>query len=54
MCWEVNSADDILKYLFFPESRLRHFMQIVSIEDNLHEISKPVFLEKNDENIIHL
>ena len=27
----------------FPENRFRHFMQIVSIGDNLHEMSKPVF-----------
>ena len=29
-------------------------MKIVSIGDNLHEISKPVFLEKNKKNIIYL
>ena len=43
------SADDILKYfsfVCFPEIRLRNFMQIVSLGDNLHEISKSVFLEK--------
>ena len=42
------SADDILKYffLFFPENRIWHFMQIDSIGDDLHEMSNPVFWEK--------
>ena len=41
------SADDKLRifFLFLPENRIWHFMQIVSIGDNLHEMSKPVFLE---------
>ena len=40
----ANSADDKLMifFLFFPENRFWHFMQIVSIRDNLHEMSKPV------------
>ena len=29
-------------------------MQIVSIGDNLHEMSNPVFWEKNKKNIINL
>ena len=33
-------------FLFFPEIRLWHFMQIVSKGDNLHEMSKPTFWEK--------
>ena len=33
-------------FLIFPENMSWHFMQIVSIGDNLHEISNPVFLEK--------
>ena len=41
-------------YLFLPENRIRHFMQIVSIGDNLHEMSYPFFLEKNRKNIINL
>ena len=43
----TNSADDKLMiiFLFFPENRIWHFMQIVSIGDNLHEMSKPVFRE---------
>ena len=32
--------------LFFPENRIWHFMQIVSIGDNLHEMSDAVFWEK--------
>ena len=44
----ANSADDklmIFLYFFFQENRLWHFMQIVS-GDNMHEMSKPIFLEK--------
>ena len=33
-------------FLFFPESRICRFMQIVSIGDNLHEMLNPVFWEK--------
>ena len=42
------SADDRLMifFLFFPENRIWHFMQIVSVGDNLHEMSNPVFWEK--------
>ena len=32
-------------FFFFPENRIRHFMQIVSNGDNLHEKSNPVFWE---------
>ena len=35
----ANLADDkLLVFLFFPESRFWHFMQIVSNGDNLHEM----------------
>ena len=42
------SADDkmMLFFLFFPENRIWHFMQIVSLGDNLHEMSNPIFWEK--------
>ena len=40
------NLDDELSFLFFPEDRIWHFMQIVSIGDNLQEILKPVFWEK--------
>ena len=34
-----NSADDkLIFFLFFPENRLWHIMQTVSLGDNLHEI----------------
>ena len=33
-------------FLFFTENRIWHFMQIVSLGDNLHEMSNPVFWEK--------
>ena len=44
----ANSADDdsMIFFLFFPENRIWHFMQIVSIGDNLHEMSNPVFWKK--------
>ena len=51
------AADMILKYFsyVFLESRLCHFMQIVSWGDNLHEMSKPIFWEKKKKkNIISL
>ena len=37
-------------FLFFPENRIWHFMQIVSIGDNLHEMSNSVS-RKNNKNI---
>ena len=37
-------------YLFFPENSLWHFKQIVSYGDNLHEISMPIFFQKNKKN----
>ena len=33
-------------FLFLPENRIWHFMQIVSYGDNLHEMSNPICLEK--------
>ena len=30
-------------FLFFLENRIWHFMQIVSLGDNLHEVSDPIF-----------
>ena len=39
-----RSTRDI--FVFYPENRIRHFMQIVSIGDNLHDMSNPVFWEK--------
>ena len=32
--------------IFLPENRIWHFKQIISIGDDLHEKSDPVFLEK--------
>ena len=37
---------EYLFFLFFPENKIWHFMQIVSLGDNLHEMSNPVFWEK--------
>ena len=48
----ILSADDklIVFFLFSPENRLWHFMQIVSLGDNLHEKSKPIFWENLEEH----
>ena len=37
--------------LFLPENGIRHFMQIVSLGDNLHEMSN-LFSRKNKKNIL--
>ena len=34
-----------LSFLFFPENRIRHYMQIVSAGDNLHRMSNSIFSE---------
>ena len=43
MLW-ANSADDKLMtfFLFFQENKIWHFMQIVSLGENLHEVSNPI------------
>ena len=40
----ADSADDKLMifFLFFPENRIWHFIQIFSKGDNLHEVSNPI------------
>ena len=43
----ANSADDILM-IFSPENRIWHFIQIISLGDNLHVMSKPIFWEKQE------
>ena len=44
--WVKIAADDTQKILFFPENRVCHYMQIVSIGDNLYEMSYLIFWEK--------
>ena len=49
----VKISDNILKYFSYedkicmkcqiPENEIWHFMQIVSLGDNLHEMSDPIF-----------
>ena len=46
-----QQIDDI--FLIFPWKQVCHFLQIVSIEDNLHEMSY-LFCGKNKGNIINL
>ena len=40
-------TDDIFLFFFFPENRLWHFMQIVSLGDNLHELLEPILEMEN-------
>ena len=44
----ANSADEKLMIflLFFPESKIWYFIQIISVGDNLHVMSNPIFWEK--------
>ena len=47
MLW-ANSADDkpMIFFLISLENVIWHFMQIVSLKDNLHEVSNPFVKEK--------
>ena len=45
-CQILFSDNTLVKFSYFPENRIGHFMHIVSIGDNLHEMSNPVFWEK--------
>ena len=41
-----SEGDKLMIFLLFsPDNRIWYFMQIVSIGDNLHEMSKPVLCE---------
>ena len=39
-------------FLIFPENRIRHFMQIVSTEDKVHEMSNPIFCGKYHQFVV--
>ena len=43
MLWASLADHKLIFFLFFLENRIWHFMQIVSLEDNLHEVSNPIF-----------
>ena len=49
-CQVKIPADNILKYFsfIFLENKLWHFMQIVSLGDNIHDMSKPYFLNLHE------
>ena len=51
MHWTNSAGDALMKFsyffFFFRKQDLTHFMQIVFIGDNLHEMSKPFFGGKN-------
>ena len=38
----------VVFFLFFQENKIWHFMQTVSNGDSLHEMSNPVFSEKEE------
>ena len=45
--WAYSADNKLMTFfLFFPENRFWHFMQIGSNGDNLHEMSKPFFMGK--------
>ena len=47
--WAISACDTLMIFfLFFPENRIWHFMQIVSNGDNLHDMSKSVFWEQQE------
>ena len=50
------AADDFLKYFlfYFPDNRICRIMQIVSLGDNLHDMSIPIFWGKTQKSIINL
>ena len=47
--WAISADDKLTIFLFFPENGIKHFLQIVSIGDSLHEMTNPVLWE--DKNI---
>ena len=45
----ANSTDDKFKiFLFYPENRFKQFRQVESREYSLHEMSEPIFREKEE------
>ena len=44
--WEDSADDKLIFFLFSPENKIWHFMQTVSLGENLHDVSNPVFSEK--------
>ena len=45
LIWAISADDKLMIFLFFPERMLWHFMQIVSLRDNLYEMPKPIFFD---------
>ena len=43
MLWADSANNKLIFFLFFLENRIWHFMQIVSLGDNLHKVSNPIF-----------
>ena len=52
--WANSACDKVVSVLVYPENRIRHFMQIVFIGDNLHEMSNPVLKIKHTEELFRI
>ena len=44
--WAYSADYNLIFFLFFPEIKIWHFMQIFSIGDSLYDMLNPVFWEK--------
>ena len=49
--WADSADDKFIFLLFFSENRIWHFIQIVTLGDNLHNMSNPILWEKLEKNI---
>ena len=45
--WQIGDKL-VIFFLYFLENRFWHIMQIVSLGDNLHDVSDPIFYEKEE------
>ena len=46
LCKNFSEQRFEIFFLFFLENMIWHFMQNVSLGDNLHDVSDPIFQEK--------
>ena len=52
MLGKNSSIQQFEIFLFFsPKNKIQHFMQIVSLGDNLHKMSNPISREKEKKKI---
>ena len=52
--WANSACDKVVVVLVYPENRIWHFMQIVFIGDNIHEMSNPVLKIKHAEELFRI